>query len=48
MRACDHQAEQPVFIARLDKDPAVPYPTPKIVETYTADAVMPACRKDAY
>lgn len=48
MRACDHQAEQPVFIARLDKDPTVPYPTPKIIETYTADAVMPACRKDTY
>lgn len=48
MRACDHQAEQPVFIARLDKDPTVPYPTPKIIETYTADAVMPGCRKDTY
>jgi branched-chain amino acid transport system substrate-binding protein len=48
MRACDHQAEQPVFMARLEKDPAVPYPTPKIIETYSAEAVMPACRKDTY
>lgn len=48
MRACDHQAEQPVFMARLDKDPAVPYPTAKIIETFQSDAVIPACRKDTY
>jgi branched-chain amino acid transport system substrate-binding protein len=48
MRACDHQAEQPVFMARLDKDPAVPYPTARIIETYHADAVIPACRKDTF
>jgi len=48
MRACDHQAEQPVFMARLEKDPSLPYPTPKIIATYQADAVMPACRKDTY
>jgi branched-chain amino acid transport system substrate-binding protein len=48
MRACDHQAEQSVFMARLEKDPAVPYPAAKIIETYPADAVMPGCRKDTY
>ncbi|MBN9472511.1 MAG: ABC transporter substrate-binding protein [Burkholderiales bacterium] len=46
MRACDHQAEQPVFVARLDKDPNVPYPTAKIIATYQSDAVIPGCRKD--
>jgi branched-chain amino acid transport system substrate-binding protein len=48
MRACDHQAEQPVFMARLEKDPSVPYPTAKIIETYQSDAVIPGCRKDTY
>ena len=48
MRACDHQGEQPVFMARLEKDPAIAYPTPKIIETYQSDAVIPACRKDTF
>ena len=48
MRACDHQAEQPVFLARLEKDPSVPYLTAKIIETYGADEVVPGCRKDTY
>jgi branched-chain amino acid transport system substrate-binding protein len=48
MRACDHQAEQPVFLARLDKDPSVPYLTAKVIETYHADEVVPGCRKDTY
>ncbi|WP_011296075.1 ABC transporter substrate-binding protein [Cupriavidus necator] len=48
MRACDHQAEQPVFMARLDKDPAVRYPTPKIIDTYQPNVVVPGCRKDSY
>jgi branched-chain amino acid transport system substrate-binding protein len=48
MRACDHQAEQPVFIGKLEKDPAVAYPTPKILATYQVEAVMPECRKDTY
>ncbi len=48
MRACDHQAEQPVFVARLVKAPGIAYPTPRIIETLPADKVMPACRKDTY
>jgi branched-chain amino acid transport system substrate-binding protein len=48
MRACDHQAEQPVFMARLDKDPAIGYPTPKVIDIYQADKVMPECRKETY
>lgn len=48
MRACDHQAEQPVFIARLDKDPAIAYPTPKVTDIYQPDKVMPDCRKETY
>jgi branched-chain amino acid transport system substrate-binding protein len=48
MRACDHQAEQSVFIARLEKTSDVAYPVPKIIETFAADTVVPACRKDAF
>jgi branched-chain amino acid transport system substrate-binding protein len=48
MRACDHQAEQPVFMARLEKDAVVAYPTPKVADIYQADKVMPECRKDTY
>jgi branched-chain amino acid transport system substrate-binding protein len=48
MRACDHQGEQPVFMARLEKDPPIAYPTPKIIETYQSDAVIPACRRDTF
>jgi branched-chain amino acid transport system substrate-binding protein len=48
MRASDHQAEQPVFIGRMEKDESVAYPVPKIIKTYSADAVMPGCRKDTF
>ncbi|WP_271600868.1 ABC transporter substrate-binding protein [Bradyrhizobium sp. CCBAU 45384] len=48
MRACDHQAEQQVFIAQVEKTQQVAYPVPKIGKTYAVDAVMPGCRKDTY
>ncbi|QOG20857.1 ABC transporter substrate-binding protein [Bradyrhizobium sp. SEMIA] len=48
MRACDHQAEQQVFIAKVEKTEQVAYPVPKIGKAYAIDAVMPGCRKDTY
>lgn len=47
LRACDHQGEQSVFIARLEKTGDAPYPTPKIIETYAASEVTPGCRADS-
>jgi branched-chain amino acid transport system substrate-binding protein len=48
MRACDHQAEQQVFVAQVGKTEGVPYPVPKIIKAYPAEAVVPGCRKDSY
>ncbi|MGJ7491533.1 ABC transporter substrate-binding protein [Variovorax sp. ZT4R33] len=48
LRACDQQGEQSVFIARLEKSDAAAYPLPKIIETFSADAVIPGCRKDSF
>ncbi|MFC6950472.1 ABC transporter substrate-binding protein [Paraburkholderia dipogonis] len=48
LRGCDHQAEQSVFVGRLDKNSDVPYPTPKIIETIPARAAVPACRRDTF
>jgi branched-chain amino acid transport system substrate-binding protein len=48
MRACDHQAEQPVYMAQLKKVGGVAYPVPVIEKTYPVAAVMPGCRKDSY
>lgn len=48
MRACDHQAEQQIFMARLEKQAGAPYPTPKIINAYPAEAVVPGCRKDRF
>ncbi len=47
MRACDHQAEEPGFIARVDKDGAG-NPYPKVIATYPADKVTPACNQMTY
>jgi branched-chain amino acid transport system substrate-binding protein len=47
VRACDHQAEQPGFVVRVDRDDAgKPYPT--VVATYPADKFTPACNKMTY
>lgn len=48
LRACDHQAEQPVYIGRLEKGTLVDYPTPAIIETFDAKSVVPACRQETY
>lgn len=48
MRACDHQAEQQVFIAELKKSDRVAYPVPTIEKTYSVAAVMPGCRKETF
>lgn len=48
LRACDHQAEQSVFVGRLEKSVDVAYPTPKIIETISANSVVPGCRRDTY
>jgi branched-chain amino acid transport system substrate-binding protein len=48
MRSCDNQAEQQVFIGRMEKDEKVGYPVPKIIKTFPADAIMPGCRKDTF
>ena len=47
MRACDHQLEQQVFIARIEKTADISYPTPRIIDAYPAKDVMPACRADS-
>ncbi len=47
MRACDHQLEQQVFIARIEKTADVSYPTPKIIDAYPAKDIMPACRANS-
>lgn len=48
LRACDQQGEQSVFIARLEKSADASYPLPKIIQTFSADAVIPECRKDTF
>ncbi|WP_442219481.1 ABC transporter substrate-binding protein [Rhizobium sp. 2YAF20] len=48
MRACDHQAEQQVFMATLENQSGLPYPTPKIIQAFASPDVVPECRKDSY
>jgi branched-chain amino acid transport system substrate-binding protein len=47
MRACDHQAEEPGFIARVEKDEAGKA-YPKVIASYPADKVTPACNQMTY
>ena len=47
LRACDHQAEQPGFIVKVEKGEDGK-PTPNVIATYAADKVTPPCNKMTY
>jgi branched-chain amino acid transport system substrate-binding protein len=48
MRACDHQAEQQVFMARVGRREGVSYPVPEIIKAFPAEQVTPGCRQDKF
>ncbi|MFO1025350.1 MAG: ABC transporter substrate-binding protein [Acetobacteraceae bacterium] len=47
IRACDHQAEQPGFVVKVEKD-ETGKPVPKVIATYPAAKVTPPCNKMTY
>jgi len=47
VRACDHQAEQPGFIVKVEKGEDGK-PVPKVIATYKAGQVTPPCNKMTY
>jgi len=47
LRACDHQAEQPGFIVKVEKD-AAGKASPKVIASYPADKITPPCNKMTY
>lgn len=48
MRACDHQAEQPGFIVKAEKQAGAEHPVPVVIATYQPDQVTPPCNKMEY
>jgi branched-chain amino acid transport system substrate-binding protein len=48
MRACDHQADQQVFVARVGRHGGASYPVPEIIKAYPAENVTPGCRKEKF
>ncbi|MGE7471937.1 ABC transporter substrate-binding protein [Bosea sp. NPDC003192] len=48
LRACDNQAENQVFMGRMERDDKVGYPVAKIIKAFAPDAIMPGCRKDTF
>jgi len=48
MRACDHQAVLPGFMARAVKSPDYPFLIPKILKVYPGEEIVAGCRKDTH
>lgn len=46
MRACDHQAIRPGFMARAVKAEGYPHLIPKILKEYPGEELVPPCRSD--